>query len=219
MIPTQNPKIRENIRRFLFSGLVIFSMLFVIFSISCQQSASISGPTVEISNYAFAPETITISKGDTVSWTNKDSVTHTVTSADTLFDSGRLIAGDTFSFTTNQLGTIEYYCTIHAAMEGKIIVVTQAPTVTPAPTPTPTPNLEPSEAPDSVIRETNGLELSDALIRGCERTRPSGGFANAGLAVGETAVDFTLKDVNGNTVSLAGLLAEKPVVMVFGSFT
>lgn len=98
--------------------------------------------------------------------------------------------------------------------------VTPAPATTPAPTPTPTPNLEPSEAPDSVIHETNGLELSDALIRGCERTgRPSGGFQNAGLAVGETAVDFTLQDVNGNTVSLAGLLAEKPVVMVFGSFT
>ncbi len=88
-----------------------------------------------------------------------------------------------------------------------------------APTVTPTPNLEPSEVPDSVIHETKGPELSDALMRGCERTRASGGFENVGLAVGETAVDFTLQDVHGNTVSLAGLLAEKPVVMVFGSFT
>jgi len=66
---------------------------------------------------------------------------------------------------------------------------------------------------------TAGLVLSDDLKRGCERRRPSGGFENVGLAVGETAVDFTLKDVQGNTVSLAGLLSEKPVVMVFGSFT
>jgi len=94
-----------------------------------------------------------------------------------------------------------------------------APTVTPAPTTTPTPNLEPSEVPDSVIHETKEPELSGALIRGCERTRASGGFENVGLAVGETAVDFTLQDVRGNTVSLAGLLTEKPVVMVFGSFT
>ncbi len=208
-------------------------MLFVIFSISCQQSALTPSPTsetgteVEISNYTFVPETITISLGDTVSWPNNDPVTHTITSADTLFDSGRLIAGDTFSFTPNELGTIEYYCTIHAAMEGKIIVVTQAPTVTqtptvtPAPTTTPTPNLEPSEAPDSVIHVTDELELSSALIRGgCEGVgRPEGGFQAAGLAVGETAVDFTLKDINGNTVSLAGLLIEKPVLMVFGSFT
>ncbi len=92
-------------------------------------------------------------------------------------------------------------------------------TVTPAPTPTLMPNPEASEVPDSVVHETKGPELSDALMRGCERTRASGGFENVGLAVGETAVDFTLQDVHGNTVSLAGLLIEKPVVMVFGSFT
>ena len=61
--------------------------------------------------------------------------------------------------------------------------------------------------------------LSNTLIRGCERTMPSGGFENVGLAVGETAIDFTLKDVYGNIVRLASLLGEKPVVMIFGSFT
>ncbi len=61
--------------------------------------------------------------------------------------------------------------------------------------------------------------LSNVLIRDCQRTAPSGGFENVGLAVGETAIDFTLKDVDGNTVSLASLLGEKPVVMIFGSFT
>lgn len=64
-----------------------------------------------------------------------------------------------------------------------------------------------------------GPVLSNALMRGCKRTRPSGGFESAGLAVEETAVDFTLRDVHGNEASLAGLLSEKPVVMVFGSFT
>ena len=94
------------------------------------------------------------------------------------------------------------------------------PTATPAPTPTPTPTPTPelSEGPDSVLQETKNPVLSEALVRGCERTRPSGGFENIGLAVGETAVDFALEDVHGHTVSLAGLLSEKPVVMVFGSF-
>ncbi len=91
------------------------------------------------------------------------------------------------------------------------------PTATPAPTPTPTPEL--SEVPDSDIQETIRPILSDALMSGCERTEGFGGFGNVGLAVGETAVAFTLQDVHGNTVSLAGLLIEKPVVMVFGSFT
>lgn len=91
----------------------------------------------------------------------------------------------------------------------------------PAPIPTPRPALtpEPSVVPHPVAPEPEALLLSDALKRGCERSRPSGGFENVGLAVGETAVNFELKDIHGNTVSLAGLLSEKPVVMVFGSFT
>ncbi len=71
------------------------------------------------------------------------------------------------------------------------------------------------ESPDNV----SGPVLSNDLIRDIERTIRSGDFDNVGLTIGETAVDFTLKDVDGNTVSLRGLLSEKPVVMVFGSFT
>ncbi len=65
----------------------------------------------------------------------------------------------------------------------------------------------------------SGPVLSNDLIRDIKRARRSGDFDNVGLNIGETAVDFTLKDVDGNTVSLRGLLSEKPVVMVFGSFT
>ena len=65
----------------------------------------------------------------------------------------------------------------------------------------------------------SGPVLSNDLIRDIKRVRRSGDFDNVGLTIGDTAVDFTLKDVDGNTVSLRGLLSEKPVVMVFGSFT
>ncbi len=65
----------------------------------------------------------------------------------------------------------------------------------------------------------SGPVLANDLIRDIKRTRRSGSFDNVGLTIGETAVDFTLKDVDGNTVSLRSLLSEKPVVMVFGSFT
>ena len=61
--------------------------------------------------------------------------------------------------------------------------------------------------------------LSDALTSGCERNTMPGGFANVGLAVGGIAVEFTLKDIQGNAFTLSELLSEKPVVMVFGSFT
>jgi len=82
------------------------------------------------------------------------------------------------------------------------------PTRTPTPSPTPTP--EPS---------VDGLLSSDALTKNCVRSFPPGDFGSLGPAVGESATDFTLQDVDGNPFSLAGLLSEKPVVMVFGSFT
>jgi hypothetical protein len=61
--------------------------------------------------------------------------------------------------------------------------------------------------------------LSDNLKRNGRITQGDGGFDNTGLAIGETAVNFTLKDIHGADFRLSHLLAEKPVVLVFGSFT
>ena len=61
--------------------------------------------------------------------------------------------------------------------------------------------------------------LLDTLKRNCQINRGSGNFDQTGLAVGETAVNFTLKDINGSEFRLSRLLAEKPVLMIFGSFT
>jgi plastocyanin len=85
------------------------------------------GPTaadveLEISGFAFKPNTITIEVGTTVTWTNMDSAPHTVTTRETLFDSGRMSTGDTFSYTFEQSGTYEYYCTIHPSMVATITV-------------------------------------------------------------------------------------------------
>jgi plastocyanin len=77
---------------------------------------------VNISGFAFVPSTLTVSVGTTVTWTNKDSVTHTVTSNDNLFNSGDLAPNATFEFTFNQKGTFGYHCIIHTFMTGEIIV-------------------------------------------------------------------------------------------------
>jgi cytochrome oxidase Cu insertion factor (SCO1/SenC/PrrC family) len=62
--------------------------------------------------------------------------------------------------------------------------------------------------------------LPTILRNNCDPNQVSGGgFNDAGVKVGEKAVNFTLKDVNGNETRLSQLLAEKPVIMVFGSFT
>ena len=77
---------------------------------------------VDISGFAFVPQTLTVSVGTTVTWTNNDSSSHTITSNDNLFESGTMSKGASFNQTFNQKGTFNYRCSIHPSMTGKIIV-------------------------------------------------------------------------------------------------
>jgi plastocyanin len=77
---------------------------------------------VEIKNFAFNPETIKIKVGDTVRWTNKDSVAHTATADDGSFDTGYLSYEQSKSITFNESRIYYYYCIPHPWMKGTIIV-------------------------------------------------------------------------------------------------
>ena len=88
---------------------------------SPTQTLTAQQVSVDITNFAFVPATVTISRGTTVVWTQQDSgVSHTVTG--TGFDSGPLSQGDTFNQTFNEAGTFNYHCSIHTTMTGTIIV-------------------------------------------------------------------------------------------------
>ena len=85
-----------------------------------------SGSAVEVSGFKFAPATLEVAKGTTVTWTNKDTTKHTVTSGirpnkDGKFD-GQLDSGGTFSVTFAEAGTFAYYCSIHSSMNATITV-------------------------------------------------------------------------------------------------
>jgi nitrite reductase (NO-forming) len=80
---------------------------------------------------AYDPRELTIEAGTTVRWTNMDAIAHTVTSGvsdgtsgtpDGTFDSGFLNEGDTFTYTFEEPGEFDYYCTPHPWMQGKVIV-------------------------------------------------------------------------------------------------
>ena len=76
----------------------------------------------------FEPASLTVPVGTTVTWADV-SGTHTTTSYDGLWDSGRrLEVGETFSYTFNQPGTYRYYCMPHESV-GMIatVVVTGGP--------------------------------------------------------------------------------------------
>jgi plastocyanin len=87
------------------------------------------GSSVPSNGKFFVPDTLTVSKGTTVSWTNEDTTLHTVTSGSaesgnsgTEFDSSYLAAGKTFQHQFNTAGTFDYYCTLHPYMKGKVVV-------------------------------------------------------------------------------------------------
>ena len=81
--------------------------------------------TINIRDMMFTPSQITVTKGGTVTWTNNDTVTHTV--EDDLSNvggpsSGDIPAGGKYSFTFNKTGSFQYHCRIHPSMRGTIVV-------------------------------------------------------------------------------------------------
>jgi plastocyanin len=83
-----------------------------------------SGPVdVAIMDFAFAPETVTVKAGTTVTWTNHDSEAHTVrTTKSTAVKSDVLATDATFSFTFTTPGEYAYHCSIHPEMHGTVVV-------------------------------------------------------------------------------------------------
>ena len=93
---------------------------------SSQTSTTSSKPAVllvNIQDFSFSPSLMTVKKGDTIVWTNKDAAPHTVTwDVNGQKSSGKLEHGMAFSFTFNTAGTFSYHCAFHPGMKGKVTV-------------------------------------------------------------------------------------------------
>jgi plastocyanin len=100
-------------------------LLFIavsLFYANCNKNSNPPKNEVYLNTSLFDPTTITVSIGTTIKWTNKESVTHTVTSDSGVFNSGNLTQSQTFSFTFNTAGTFPYHCIYHSNMKGTVIV-------------------------------------------------------------------------------------------------
>ena len=86
----------------------------------------ISENTVLISNYEYSPKKITVKKGTTISWINKDIAKHTVT-VDTDITNGPnsdfFGQGKSYKFTFNKVGTYPYHCEPHPYMKAIVEVI------------------------------------------------------------------------------------------------
>ena len=82
-----------------------------------------SANNIQISGYAFNPSTLTINVGESVSWINKDTMAHTVTSdTGTELNSTPISNGRSYTHTFSTAGTFSYHCTIHPSMKATIVV-------------------------------------------------------------------------------------------------
>ena len=87
------------------------------------QAASAAASTIVMAkDFMFAPTSITVEAGSTVTWTNKDDEPHTVVSAEGLFRSAALDTDESFTFRFDKPGTYRYACSIHPRMVGTIVV-------------------------------------------------------------------------------------------------
>lgn len=78
---------------------------------------------VDIVDFAFSSEVLSVNVGDTVTWVNSDSTKHSVTSdSGSELDSVLLAKGESYSHTFNEVGTFDYHCTPHPYMTGVIVV-------------------------------------------------------------------------------------------------
>jgi plastocyanin len=86
------------------------------------KAAAVTGNAVNIDNFAFAPATLTVPAGSTVTWTNRDEEPHTVVANDGSFHSPGMGSQATFSFTFAKAGRYDYVCSIHPFMHATVVV-------------------------------------------------------------------------------------------------
>ncbi|WP_293049106.1 cupredoxin family copper-binding protein [Mycobacterium sp.] len=77
---------------------------------------------VAIDGFAFAPVTLTVPAGTTVTWTNRDEEPHTVAASDGSFHSPGMGTGAIFAHIFSTAGTFDYVCSIHPMMRGTVVV-------------------------------------------------------------------------------------------------
>ena len=81
-----------------------------------------AGTSVRMAGSRFEPATMTVAAGTTIRWFNDDALPHTVTAADSSWDSGNLAPGGAFERRFDSPGTYAYLCRYHPGMTGTIVV-------------------------------------------------------------------------------------------------
>jgi len=116
----------------IISKITIAALLsgFSFFALAGEmKDASSSGSgagqnKIEIKDFAFNPQTITVKSGEKITWINRDEEPHTVVSVGKQFKkSSALDTDQTYTIVAGAPGTYSYFCSVHPKMTGTIVVV------------------------------------------------------------------------------------------------
>lgn len=116
------------------------SALFGLFALaSCgaaehdAHAASAAAPetgtahVIDIVDFRFEPEELTVAAGDRITWRNRDVVPHTATARDKSWDSGNLNRDAEWSMVAPAAGVLDYICAYHPSMKGRITISDAGP--------------------------------------------------------------------------------------------
>jgi plastocyanin len=89
---------------------------------SASSTEDASAHSVEIADFEYAPEMLTVPAGTKVTWSNSDEASHTATADDGSFDTGTLRQDDEVGVVLDEPGAYTYYCRFHAFMKATVEV-------------------------------------------------------------------------------------------------
>ena len=93
-----------------------------VIGLTAEQRRKPKTHTVTMENMRFKPSNLTVTRGDTIVWVNKDLVPHTATSKAGGFDSQGIEAEKSWRFTVRKKGDFSYICTFHPTMTAMLRV-------------------------------------------------------------------------------------------------
>ena len=108
--------------RFGKTGGALLGAVFTM-ALACNAALSAETHQVIIEKFEFVPANLTIKRGDTVEFVNKDIAPHTATEeGDYLWDTGELAKNQTARIEFSDVGTSNYFCAFHPHMKAEITV-------------------------------------------------------------------------------------------------
>jgi plastocyanin len=109
----------------LLCGIAFLNLSLFALAGEMKNDASTSDKQnrIEIKDFAFNPQTITVKSGEKVTWINRDEEPHTIVSVGKQFKKSTALDTDQeFTITAGAPGTYEYFCSVHPKMTGTIVV-------------------------------------------------------------------------------------------------